>query len=212
MNTRSAAPDQQIDNLKQNWDQLSGVDRAHAVCTINQSGMSIRGIARRLQCGESSLRRLLKALDAPAADLAAARKGKISTNKLVRRAKAAAEEREKKNAEMRELKRKRKILDVSKTICQWLQQEHLGGSRGEAVALEARSMLISDYAAGKLPDADPKVKHPAPEWIEKCRPKTPVPQDVGYIGWYALWLAQWSYCFCRDAQIAIDAVAIAAKY
>jgi len=55
------------------------------------------------------------------------------------------------------------------------------------------------------------VKHPAAEWIDRCRPKTPVPQELVYIHWYALWLAQWSYCFCRDAELAIDALALAGK-
>jgi len=68
-----AAPDDAIERLKRDWTRLSDVDRALAVRAINQSGLSTRGIARQLQRSESSLRNLLKALHAPAADLAAAR-------------------------------------------------------------------------------------------------------------------------------------------
>jgi hypothetical protein len=173
--------------------------------------MSIPGLAKQLQCSPSSLRDLLSALHAPAADLAAARQGKISTNELVRRGRAEAERRKKKKLEARELKRKRKAIEASKMIGEWLEKEQLSGSRGEAIALEARSMLIKNYDAGTLPHADPQVLHPAAEWIKRCRPNTPVPDDTSYIAWYAFWLAQWSFCLCRDAELAIDALTIAGK-
>jgi hypothetical protein len=41
--------------------------------------------------------------------------------------------------------------------------------------------------------------------------QTSVPDDAGYVTWYARWLAGWSYCFCRDAEIAIDALGIPAN-
>jgi transposase-like protein len=79
-----------VNQLKNDWDPLRDLDRARAVAKIKQSGISIRQIAKRLDRGESGLRHLLLALQAPAADLVAARQGKLSTNDLVRRAKAAS--------------------------------------------------------------------------------------------------------------------------
>jgi hypothetical protein len=67
-----------VDKLKEDWDQLSVPDRALAVGKIRRSGFSIRQIARLIGRSESSLRYHLKTLHAPTADLAAARKRKIS--------------------------------------------------------------------------------------------------------------------------------------
>lgn len=212
MKTDTASLDPEIEQLRHDWNQLPSLERAQLVSILKKSGMSYREIGRVFDCAESSVRYVHKALDAPEADLAAARNNQISTAELVRRAKAAAERGKKDQVEARELDRKRKAKEASRTICEWLEQEHLGGSRGEAIALEARSRLINDYAAGVLPHAYPHVIHPAAEWITRCRPNTPVPDDIGYIDWYALWLARWTYCFCRDAELAIDALAIAGKY
>jgi hypothetical protein len=62
-----------------------------------------------------------------------------------------------------------------------------------------------------LPHADPRVKHPAAIWIERCRPNVPIDDDAHYVAWYALWLARWSFCLCRDPHIAIEALASVAR-
>jgi transposase-like protein len=200
-----------ISQLQSTWDQLHDLDRAQAVAAIHRSGTSLRRIARDLGHSDSLLRRLLLALQTPAEDQALAREGAISTNELVRRGKAEAVRQEKNQFEAREFERKHKVVEGSKKICHWLEQEHLAGSRGEAIALEARSMLIANYTAGKLPHADEHVVRPVTEWIERCRPETSMPDDTSYISWYALWLARWSFCFCRHPEIAIDALAIAGR-
>jgi len=67
---------------------FSDLGRAEAVLGIKQSGIPIRKIAAQIGFSESLLRHLLKALRAPACDQVLAREGKISTNQLVRCAKA----------------------------------------------------------------------------------------------------------------------------
>jgi len=200
-----------ISQLQSNWSQLHDLDRAKAVANLRRSGISIRSIARQLGCSESLLRHLLLALWAPAVDLAAARNGTLSTNEVVRRTKAEGTRRQQKQSKNRELNRKRKVTKASKAISDWLKKEHLDESRGEAVAQEARSMLIADCASGSLPQADPRVTHPAAEWIERCRPNGPIDDGTHYIACYALWLARWSFCFCRDPHIAIDALTIVGR-
>lgn len=212
MKTDTASLDPEIEQLRHDWNQLSSLERAQLVSILKKSGMSYREIGRVFDCAESSVRYVHKALDAPEADLAAARNNQISTAELVRRAKAAAERGKKDQVEARELDRKRKAKEASRTICEWLEQKHLGGSRGEAIAMEARSMLIANYTTGTLPRVDPQVVHPAADWIERWRPATSIPDDPSYISWYALWLARWSYCLCQHPEIAIDALAIAGKY
>ena len=64
-----------IAQLQSDWFKLSDLDRARAVLTIHQSGISIRKIAAQLQLSESLLRHLLLALRAPACDRDLARQG-----------------------------------------------------------------------------------------------------------------------------------------
>jgi integrase len=85
MNTSRSA----IADLQAKWHILHDLDRGRAVYAIQQDGTSIREIARTINCGESLLRRLLLAIQAPVEDRSLARQGKITTNELVRRAKAA---------------------------------------------------------------------------------------------------------------------------
>jgi hypothetical protein len=170
-------------------------------------GLSNRFIAAQIGCPESLLRRLLKALNAPAADIAAARQGKISTNELIRRAEDAARRKQKKQLENREAERQQKVIEATKAIRAWLKQVHLDGTYGENVALEARSLLITGCESGRLPPANQNVQHTAAEWIEMCRPKAPAGDDIHPIAWHAYWLALWSFYYSRDPHIAIDALA-----
>src|SRR6185312_15728754 len=91
MNIPPSSPtDISVDQLKRDWEQLHPLDRAKAISSLKKSGLSNRQIGR----GESTLRHLLLALRAPAADLISARQQNLSTNELVRRAKADAVRRE----------------------------------------------------------------------------------------------------------------------
>ena len=66
-----------IAELRTDWINLHDLDRAKAVRDLHNAGVSIRQVAAHLQKPESSLRRLLTALDAPVEDRALARKGLI---------------------------------------------------------------------------------------------------------------------------------------
>lgn len=75
-----------IADLKDKWEQLKDVDRARAVHMIHKSGTSLRKLAKDLNCSPTLLRNLNLAAQATVLDLLLARKGKISTRELVRRA------------------------------------------------------------------------------------------------------------------------------
>jgi len=122
-----------ISELKANWINLHDLDRAKAIRTIHIAGISIRQIANQLQMGESSLRRLLVALDAPIADKFLARKGKLTTNELVRRSKAAGLKRVALHREEIALEQAREALKAAGTICEWLRNKGVGGSFGEQI-------------------------------------------------------------------------------
>src|ERR1035437_10183374 len=78
-----------VAKLQSGWHPPPDLDRARAVHAIKQSGVSTRQIALQLHVSESLLRHLLQALQAPIEDRYLAHQGKISTNELVRRARAA---------------------------------------------------------------------------------------------------------------------------
>src|SRR5215469_12696062 len=75
--------------LRDQWHQLRDIDRALAVHKLHKAGTSLRALAKALGRSESLLRNLNLAAQAPVADRILARQGKISTRKLVRRAKQA---------------------------------------------------------------------------------------------------------------------------
>jgi hypothetical protein len=126
-----------IANLKAQWPNLHDLDRAKAVRDIRNTGVSIRTLADQLPVNESSLRHLLKAIEAPLEDWPLAYQGKISTNELVRRA-AAAKARDKvKQGEALKLDRTQASLKAAKIICDWLRSEGVTSSFGEQVLGEA---------------------------------------------------------------------------
>ena len=77
-----------IEDLRARWHALHDLDRAREIYAIHQAGMSLREIARHLNCCRSLLVRLLLAANAAAEDLALARQIPISTRALARRARA----------------------------------------------------------------------------------------------------------------------------
>ena len=87
-----------VADLQARWFKLSDLDRARAVFSIKQTGVSIRNIASQLHLSESLMRHLILALRAPLEDLCLARKGIISTNQLTRNAREARTHRSEKTA------------------------------------------------------------------------------------------------------------------
>jgi lambda repressor-like predicted transcriptional regulator len=87
--TPMTSPSFAIAELQAGWHTLVDLDRGRAVFNIHRKGTSLRELARKLSCNESLLRRLLKAIQAPVEDQLLARQGTITTNELIRRAKAA---------------------------------------------------------------------------------------------------------------------------
>jgi transposase-like protein len=146
----SSTPDA-IHQLKRAWGELADLDRAQAVFKIKRSGTSIRQIARQIGKSESLLRHLLKALDAPAADRAAARQGNLSTNELIRRTKAEAKRLSAQRREADERVRGRNATQGAKLICDWLQEIGMVGTHGEQIVDEARQIMIRAIYAGSLP-------------------------------------------------------------
>jgi len=190
-----------ISELKANWINLHDLDRAKAIRTIHIAGISIRQIANQLQMGESSLRRLLVALDAPIADKFLARKGKLTTNELVRRSKAAGLKRVALHREEIALEQAREALKAAGTICEWLRNKGVGGSFGEQIIEEVRREFADRDFFLNLPSAPKAHEIPINTIIERSQPKRAIDDNADPINWYHEWLCRWAFFAFPDPEV-----------
>jgi hypothetical protein len=140
--TKTISADQAIEKLTHDWNQLSDVDRALSLGRIKRSGLSNRKLATMLGRSESLIRRLLLLLPAPAADLIVARAGQISTNELIRRAKAHIQRQAVRQQALRQQQRQRQATKAAKLISNWLNQTGLNGPACEAIVNEVRCPAV----------------------------------------------------------------------
>jgi hypothetical protein len=195
----TSAVDSQIQQLKQNWKQLSDLDRARAVLEIKTAGVSGRSLAPILSQRESSLRRLLTALEAPPQDLALARDGKISTNELVRRAQAAKSQR----AQQLLQREAEKGADL---ISSWLRTTNLHGPSCEMILNEVRRELAE--RTDTLPSRPASIGLPVDEILRRSKPPA-FNDDIDITAWYAQWLFRWSFYAFPNYETQSEALDIA---
>lgn len=136
---------------------------------IHRDGTRIR----ELNCSESLLRRLLKAVEAPIEDCLLGRRGKISTNELVRRAIAAEIRGTAKKQEEQQLEGTQAAIRGSKAICAWLLKEHVSGGLGEQILCEAQRQLAEAEQTNRLPLGAAPADMPFEEIIRTCKPAGP---------------------------------------
>lgn len=204
-----AATSSAIADLKAQWPNLHDLDRAKAILDLKQCGGSNRELARQLPVVESGLRRLLKALEAPAKDQLLAYEGKITINELIRRAAAAKAGDAVKQGEARKLRRAKASIKASKTICDWLRSEDLGATDRQQVAGEARRLLIEAQQNNHFPRGITPPGLTVAEIIKGSQPRQPKPMDLGDIHWRAVWLAEWVYRAFPDEWVRYKAIEIA---
>jgi hypothetical protein len=197
-----------VSELKTKWINLHDLDRAAAVRTIQKSGISIRHIAAQLDKPDSSLRRLLIMLDAPADDRFLFRRGKIAGNELVRRSKAAALKRVSQHREELEQKRERRTLKAADQISKWLLQTQLNGPNCEMIVNEVRREFAMRKQDGSLP-APTTVRLPLAEIIRRSRPPELTDDSIDIVSWFAQWLLDWSFFAFPDQDIRDNALDLA---
>lgn len=200
-------------DLKAKWADLKDVDRASAVHDLHGQGVSFRKLAQQLPCSATQLRNLDKAARASPEDIALARKGEISTRKLVKRSIAAEKLRAAQQQEALAQKKMKAARKAAKMIWDWLEERQLFVTQSEVVIDEARRILAVGTANGNLPKVTAPKGMPLAEIIECTRPKPaksdPEPLEVDSIGWYAEWLARWVFFGFPDAEIRDRALNIA---
>jgi transposase-like protein len=197
-----------IAQLQSDWFKFSDLDRASAVLTITQSGISIRKVAAQLHLSESLLRHLLQALQAQASDRVLAQKGKISTNELVRRARAASLFRSPDNKAL-ELERVRETSEAANTICDWLAERGQQGSYGKQILKEVRHEFASRELNGSLPPCPKHAETPLHKIILRSKPDRPIDDNATAIRWHHEWLFRWTYHALPDKDIRDAALDLA---
>ena len=198
-----------IAQLQSDWFKFSDLERAGAVLAIKQTGISTRKVAAQLQLSESLLRHLLQALQAPACDRDLARQGKITTNELVRRAKAAGLRRSPDHSEALELERAEETREATALISDWLLQIQLFGPAREMIAKEVQTKFFDMKEAGRHPSVAAFPNASVSQIIKQCKPPALTDGRTDIVGWYAQWLCRWSFFAFPDQDIRDAALDLA---
>lgn len=198
-----------ISTLQSKWGSLHDLDRAQRVRALHRSGTSLNKLAKAVQCSPSLLRHLLEALEAPKTDQLLARAGKLTTNQLVRCAKAARVSQEAKESESLKLKRTKESIDGCRAICDWLISEGRQGSYGERIILEAQRFLATGELTGRLPPGAKPAGMALTELIRRSRPPELKTDEIELMAWFGFWLARWAYYLMPDSSVRYRAIELA---
>lgn len=199
-----------VDQLKHDWPHISDLDRAKAVADLRRSGLSIRYIARRIERSASLLSHLLRALLAPAADLALALQGKLTTNELVRRAEAYASRRQAERRETAQVERAEAARRGADAICEWLSKERVYGPDGVQIIEDIRHDFADMELTGRIPSvARPGNDVSQAEIIKRCRPEEPVNENINLVAWHTRWLGRWTFFAFPDTTVRDKALDLA---
>ncbi len=193
-------PSPAIASLQARWHSLLDPDRALAIVPVIRSGVSRRRLAGYLNCSPSLVRRLLRCLPADPDDLELSRHCQISTNELERRAAQANARRDASHKLAAELKQTTNATGGIKAILRWLASDTCAAGNAEQIVQETRSMLMRAEQTGGLP------KHTAPigtklqEIIHCSRPADRTSDEMD-VGWFANWLALWTFYAYPDRNV-----------
>jgi len=133
-----------VADLRSRWRFLHDLDRARAVCTIHNAGMSLRKLAKELNCSRSLLSRLLLAASAPPDDLALARQVPISTRALARRARPGGIGGTSRHPEAIAFDLECAAVQGSHAILSWLDEAGIAAPDRVQVVDHVRMHLIND--------------------------------------------------------------------
>ena len=149
---------------------------------------------------DRQLHNLVQALKAKACDLDLARQGKISTNELVRRAKAISLPPSPQHNEVDPIERVRATRIAADLICDWLLQTELFGPAREMIVKEVQRSLGPMKEAHFHSQVVVRPNTPVFEIIKQTEPPALVDDRTDIVAWFAQWLCRWSlFAFPDDA-------------
>jgi hypothetical protein len=197
-----------VEDLQSRWHTLCDLDRARAVQSIHQAGMSFQELAPKLNCSPSLLSHLLRALEAPAEDRELARSGDISTRELVRKAQSSGFSMQR---EARAFDYEREVMKASQAIMRWFNEENVASADREQVVEQAFLLLVNadTSEAGPLEAYLPDI--PLGEVIRLFRPAClGIDGDSG-LALLSEWLALWTLHGILDDRVRARALELARK-
>jgi hypothetical protein len=204
--------------LKSRWNQLSDLERANEIETIQRSGISRRKIAAGLDRSESLLRHLLFCLQASEEDQNLARRGQISTSELSRRGRAAKKRRAEAPPEIVEAPRPKSADEGADLICDWILKEPLyTPNRVQIIEHVLDEKLAMQWRRSRpvLPD---HASLPLTELIQRCEPNTPleetrdpIDRNLKLLTEYTKWLDHRSSFAFEDPAVRDSALKQAHK-
>jgi len=179
-------------DLQNNWETLHDVDKAAQIIKIGAAGMSARTLAKSLDKSPSLIRRLRTVDDAFPEEKILARKGKISTNKLVRLVEGRRRRKDQLQDEIDSERRATETKLAAKEIVAWLLTK-LSPAYAEQVIDEARGILADAFHAGTLPKFRAPESMAITDIINRCEPKKSGEDDFNFVSHFASWLARWTF-------------------
>ena len=198
-----------ISDLQSQWQTLSDLERGRAIQAIHLAGASFRQLAKALGRSLTLIRHLCQAAQAPAGDQYLARQGKISTNELVRRARAAGIRGDARRREAIELERTKAARAACRKICDWLSSEKIPGSYGEQIVAEARRQIAFTELKKKLPTHPAPLGMPVDQIIQRCKPPESSVDEFTSTAWFGTWLALWTFYAFNDSGVRDAAINLA---
>jgi DNA-binding transcriptional MerR regulator len=198
-----------IADLQSRWNTLDDLDRAQAIKSIRQSGVSLRKLASFLNCSPSLLTHLLQAGQAPIEDQVLARQGELSTRALVRRARAKGIRRTALHREAIVFEKERAAIQGSRSILNWLDENCVADVDREQVIEKTRLFLSVVEGAGQLPPAAKPAGMPADKTVRMRRPAQLDRSELGIFAGYARQLALWVSAGIADIQVRQRALELA---
>jgi hypothetical protein len=135
--------------------------------------------------------------------------GKISTNELVRRAKAAGPRPSAQKREAIVLDRTPEPGKAADLICDWLLQTQLFGPAREMIVKEVQREFLAMKEAGLHPSVVASSDMPTSQIIERTKPPALIDDSIDIVAWFAQWLCKWSFFAFPDEGIRGTALDLA---
>jgi AraC-like DNA-binding protein len=198
-----------VADLQSRWCALSDLDRAQAIKSIHQSGVSLRKLASFLNCSPSLLTHLLQAGQAPLEDRVLARRGELSTRALVRRARATGTRRAAMHREAIAFERESEARRHSQAIKRWLGEQGVADAdRGQVIERACLHLSPPEWTE-RLPLVAIPAGMSADNSVRTCLPTQPDPTEVGFAAGIAWQLAHWVAAGISDHQLRQRALELA---
>jgi hypothetical protein len=190
-----------IADLQSRWHTFNDLDRAQAIKSIYQSGMSFRKLASILNCSPSLLTHLLQAGQAPLEDRVLARRGELSTRALVRRARAKGTHRTALHREAIAFEREQTAIQDSRAILNWLAEQDVTDADQKQFIERARQYLFQEEGTWPISPVAMSACKLADKTFRMRRPAQSNLAEIGLFAGFARQLADWALGGITDLQI-----------